>query len=231
MRSASQTLAITNSGGGTLTWSASSNQTWLTLSATSGTAPSSVTVSVNSAGLAAGTYNATITITATGATNSPCTVPVTLNLGTCSGGTNLLQNPGFESGAANWTATAGVIGAYGGHTGSSEAWLDGYGTTHTDTLSQTVTNTGCAPATQLCFWLKITTAETTTTTQYDKLTVKLGSTTLGTFSNLNAGAYASFVQKCYAVSVAPGASATVNFTGTEDVSLQTSFFVDDTSLQ
>jgi Zn-dependent metalloprotease len=227
----SQTLAITNAGGGTLTWTASSNQTWLTLSATSGTAPSSVTVSVNTAGMAAGTYNATITITAAGATNSPYSVPVTLNLGTCTGSTNLLQNPGFESGAVSWTVTAGVIGASNARTGSYSAWLDGYGTTHTDTLSQTVTNTSCVAATQLCFYLKISTSEFLPIAAYDKLTVKLNSTTLGTLSNLDSGTYASYVQKCYGVSVAPGASATVNFTGTEDSSLQTSFFVDDTSLQ
>jgi len=147
------------------------------------------------------------------------------------GGTNLLQNPGFESGAVNWTATAGVIGATNARTGSWAAWLDGYGTTHTDTLSQAVTNTGTSTATQLCFYLHITTAETTTTTAFDKLTVQLNTTTLGTLSNLNSGTYASYAQKCYAVSVAPGASATVKFTGTEDSSLQTSFIIDDTSLQ
>jgi Zn-dependent metalloprotease len=147
------------------------------------------------------------------------------------GGTNLLQNPGFESGAVSWTATAGVIGASNARTGSYAAWLDGYGTAHTDTLSQTVTNSGTATATQLCFWLKITTAETTTTTAYDKLTVQLGATTLGTLSNLNAGTYASYAQKCYAVSVPVGSSTTVKFTGTEDSSLQTSFIIDDTSLQ
>jgi len=35
------------------------------------------------------------------------------------------------------------------------------------------------------FYLHIDSAETTTTVQYDKLTVKAGSTTLATYSNLN----------------------------------------------
>ena len=35
------------------------------------------------------------------------------------------------------------------------------------------------------FWLHIDTAETTTTTAYDKLTVKANGTTLATYSNLN----------------------------------------------
>jgi len=145
-------------------------------------------------------------------------------------GSNLLANPGFESGAASWTATAGVIGASNARTGSWAAWVDGYGTTHTDTLSQTVTNTGTSTATQLCFYLRITTSEFPFAA-YDKLTTQLNSTTLGTISNLNSSTYSAYAQKCYSVSVAPGASATVKWTGTEDSSLQTSFFIDDTSLQ
>src|ERR1044071_7723805 len=57
-------------------------------------------------------------------------------------GTELLLNLGFESGSANWTATAGVITNSIGQTprtGSWYAWLDGYGTTHTDSLFQQVT--------------------------------------------------------------------------------------------
>jgi len=145
-------------------------------------------------------------------------------------GNNLLQNPGFESGAVNWTSTAGVIVASDARSGSWSAWLNGYGTTHTDTLSQTVTNTTTTTATQLCFYLRIATSEFPFSA-YDKLTVQLNGATLGSFSNLNSGTYASYTQKCYSVSVAPGASATVKFTGTEDSSLQTSFFLDDTSLQ
>ena len=42
---ASQSLSITNTGGGTLSWSASDDATWLSLSPASGNAPSTVTVS------------------------------------------------------------------------------------------------------------------------------------------------------------------------------------------
>ena len=52
------------------------------------------------------------------------------------GGSQLLLNPGFESGNVNWITTAGVIDNSTGRparTGSWKAWLDGYGTTHTDT--------------------------------------------------------------------------------------------------
>ena len=40
--------------------------------------PGMVTVSVNPAGLPAGTYNGTVLITAAGAANSPLRIPVTL---------------------------------------------------------------------------------------------------------------------------------------------------------
>jgi hypothetical protein len=79
------TLSIWNAGGGTLNWTASKTQSWLTLSPTSGSStgtgnPNQTTVSVNISGLSAGTYNDTITISAPGASNTPQTVTVTLTL-------------------------------------------------------------------------------------------------------------------------------------------------------
>jgi hypothetical protein len=234
---ASQALTISNAGTGTLTWTASSNAAWLTLSPTSGTAPSSATVSVSTAGLAAGTYNGAITLTATSATNSPFSVPVTLTVS--SSGTNLLLNPGFESGAVSWTATAGVLNnnASIARTGSWAAFLDGYGMTHTDSLFQQVTIPSTSTLAQLCFYLRITTAETTTTTAFDTLAVQLRNsagtvlTTLATFSNLNATTFASYTQRCFNVGGFAGQTVRPFFLGTEDSSLQTSFFIDDTSLQ
>ena len=73
-----QSLAITNAGGGTLAWTASTSAYWLGVSAASGAAPASLAVSVNPANLAAGTYTETVTIAAVGATGSPAQVSVTL---------------------------------------------------------------------------------------------------------------------------------------------------------
>ncbi len=151
--------------------------------------------------------------------------------GGCTAG-QLLGNPGFESStAAPWSATAGVIDSSTGQparTGAKKAWLNGYGSTHTDTLSQTVSiPTGCASAT-FSFWLRITTSETTTSTAYDRLTVQVGSTTLATYSNLNANP--TYTQKSFNLAGYAGQTVTLKFTGTEDVSLQTSFVVDDTAL-
>jgi hypothetical protein len=76
-----QSLNIWNEGGETLSWNVSNNATsWLSLNPTSGTDTRTVILSVNIAGLTAGTYNATITITATDATNLPLSVPVALTI-------------------------------------------------------------------------------------------------------------------------------------------------------
>lgn len=149
------------------------------------------------------------------------------------GGTNLLQNPGLESGAASWTQTSGVItnDATKAHAGSWLGWLDGYGTTHTDSLAQAVTIPSASSA-SLTFWLKVTTNETTTSTAYDTLKVQVTSgsttTTLATYSNLDKGT--AYVQRSVNLSAYLGKTVTVKLVGAEDSSLATSFYVDDASL-
>ncbi|MEU8715998.1 hydrolase [Streptomyces sp. NPDC048663] len=149
--------------------------------------------------------------------------------GTCTAA-QLLGNPGFESGNTTWTGSSGVItnsSSEAARTGSYKAWLDGYGSAHTDTLSQSVTiPSGCSAT--LSFYLHVDTAETTTSTAYDKLTVTAGSTTLATYSNLNAAS--GYVLKSFDVSSLAGTTATVKFTGVEGSTLQTSFVLDDTAL-
>jgi Zn-dependent metalloprotease len=215
-----------------------------TLSATGGSAPYTWTgsglppgVSVSSSGTVsgtpttAGTYNVTVTATAASGGSGSATFTFTISGGGggCSG--QKLGNPGFETGtAAPWSASAGVIdnsASQAAHAGAWKAWLDGYGTTHTDTLSQSVAiPAGCGAT--LTFYLHIDSAETTTSVQYDKLTVKAGSTTLATYSNLNKAS--GYSQKSFNVSSFAGQTVTISFTGTEDSSLQTSFVIDDTAL-
>jgi hypothetical protein len=120
------------------------------------------------------------------------------------------------------------------HSGSWYAWLDGYGTTHTDTLAQTVTiPSNCKNAT-FSFWLHIDTAETTRTVAYDTCKVQVLNSsgtvlaTLATFSNLNA--ISGYAQHSYNLGSYIGQKITLKFTGTEDASLQTSFVDDDNAL-
>ncbi|MEV0944843.1 M4 family metallopeptidase [Micromonospora wenchangensis] len=158
------------------------------------------------------------------ATSTPTPTPTS---GGCSG--QKLTNPGFESGSTGWTATSGVItssASQAAHGGSYKAWLNGYGSTHTDTVTQSVTIPAGCRAT-LSFWLHIDTAESGSTA-YDRLTVKAGSTTLATYSNVNAAS--GYVQRSFDVSALAGSTVTISFSGVEDSSLQTSFVVDDTAL-
>jgi hypothetical protein len=151
--------------------------------------------------------------------------------GGCTAG-QLLGNPGLETGtAAPWSASSGVVSNSSSeppHAGTWDGWLDGYGTTRTDTLSQTVSvPAGCTSVT-FSFWLHVDTAETTTSTAYDTLTVKAGGSTLATYSNLNHTT--GYTQKSFALAAAAGTSVTVSFTGTEGSTKQTSFVLDDLAL-
>jgi subtilisin family serine protease len=156
--------------------------------------------------------------------------PTTPPPGGCASGQKL-ANPGLESGTTGWTATAGVLGNTSGqsaHSGTRYAWLAGYGRTHTDRLSQTVSiPAGCSNST-LSFWLHIDSAETTTSRVFDTLVVQAGSTTLMSFSNLNRAA--GYTQRSVSVGQFAGQTVTITFTGSEDQSLQTSFVIDDTAL-
>jgi hypothetical protein len=150
----------------------------------------------------------------------------------------LLGNPGFETGtAAPWTATSGVVSnntSQPPHSGSWDAWLDGYGSTHTDTLAQQVALPSGCSAYSLSFWLHIDTAETSTTTAYDKLTVQVLSSagavlaTLATYSNLNHNT--GYTSRSFSLAPYAGQTVTLKFTGSEDSSYQTSFVIDDAAV-
>jgi uncharacterized protein (TIGR03437 family) len=85
-----QSIAILNSGQGTMNWTATATTltggNWLSLSPASGTVVrpfldySTVNVQVSAAGLASGNYFGQIQVRATGANNSPQTVSVVLNV-------------------------------------------------------------------------------------------------------------------------------------------------------
>ena len=183
----------------------------------------------------ANTYSVNETVKDAGGLSGSKTSSVTV--GTISN--QLLANTGFES-TASWTASSGVICATGcsgesAHGGAGFAWMDGYGSAHTDTLSQTVTVPAGKTSGTLAFYLHVDTAETTTSTAYDKLTVALysGSTlvrTLATYSNLNKNTGYAAKSLSLTSSDLAHSSLTVKFTGTEDSSLQTSFVVDDATL-
>jgi subtilase family protein/BACON domain-containing protein len=234
---ANQSLSITNTGGGTLNWTASSNATWLSVSPTSGTAPSTATVSVNITGLAAGTYNGAITITATGATNTPVTVPVTLTVNSASA--ELIVNGGFEVSSSPWVLTGQATWTNTGsfpHSGAGYIFLGNVNNASGTTYQQISIPSG--PARNLRFWLNVTSSETTTTTQFDRLFIEVRNTsgtllgTLATFSNLNKGTAGAYVLRGpYSLASWAGQTVRVQFRATTDFSLITTFRIDDVSVQ
>lgn len=80
IESPDQEFSIDNSGSGSLNWSVIFDQSWLSCSPVSGTGPGTVSVSINSSGLSAGTYKGSITVSDPNASNSPQTVLVTLKV-------------------------------------------------------------------------------------------------------------------------------------------------------
>ncbi|MFD8765509.1 M4 family metallopeptidase [Streptomyces mirabilis] len=218
-------ISASSTNTGSLSYAATGLPTGLSINSSTGAITGTPTT--------AGTYSTTVTVTdstgATGTASFTWTVSSSGGGGTCTS-TQLLGNPGFESGNTTWTASSGVItnsSSQAAHAGSYKAWLDGYGSTHTDTLSQSVTiPSGCKAS--FTFYLHVDTAETTTSTAYDKLTVTAGTTTLASYSNLNKAT--GYTQKTFDLSSFAGTTVALKFSGVEDASLQTSFVVDDTAV-
>jgi hypothetical protein len=224
-------IHATDTAGGTLSYRATGLPAGLSISKSSGLISGTPTT--------AATSNVTVTATdSTGPSGSARFSWVISKSG--GGGSQLLGNPGFETGtAAPWitTSTPRVINnssAEPPRSGSWDAWLDGYGHTHTDTLAQTVTIPASAKTATLSFWLHIDTAETTTTTAYDTLKVQVLNSsgtvlsTLATYSNLNAAP--GYASHSFDVGKYIGQTITLKFTGREDYEKQTSFVIDDTAL-
>jgi hypothetical protein len=233
---ANQTINITNTGGGTLNFTASDDAPWLTISPTSGTAPSTLTASVDITGLAAGTFNGTITISAAGATNTPVNVPVTLTVNGA-GGAELIVNGGFEGSAAPWTLSGAIrsTGAFP-HSGTGYLILGAANNANHTAFQQITIPSGTSPS--LTYWLNISTNETTTTTVFDRLFVEVRSTsgallaTLATFSNLNGGTAGVYTLRGpNGLGSFAGQTVRIQFRATTDVSLTTTFRVDDVSVK
>ena len=148
---ATQTLSISNTGGGTLTWSASDNAAWLTLSPASGTGNGTVTLTAATGTLSAGSYSGTVTMSATGVT--PVTVPVTFTVATAP---NISLNPSSltyaaTQGAANPTNQTVSLTTTGGTLNwtvtDTASWLTvspASGSSNSSTLTASVNTAGLA---------------------------------------------------------------------------------------
>lgn len=224
----SASVAVTTQAG--CNWTAVSNNSFITI--TSG-----------ASGSGSGTVNYTVAAnTASTSRNGSMTIAgLTFNVtqaGTGGGGcTNAIVNPGFETGTTPWTISGQVTRSTGTFPNSGVAYMIVNGVNRsTGTLFQTVTvPTGC---TNLSFWLNITTSEAAGAAVFDRLFIEVRSTTgtllatLATFSNQNSGTAGVYVLRGpFNLSAFAGQTVRIQFRGTNDITLPTSFRVDDVSLQ
>lgn len=154
---------------------------------------------------------------------------------------NLIQNPGFESGATSWTQYAfngatpiGTSGGVPAHSGSKFAHLGGYNSAN-DYVEQTIAIPANVLTAKIEFWYWILSQEANPGAANDLLKVELYSTggtklaTLTTLSNLNASA-GWLKSTALDVSAYKGQTVRLRFSATSNATLSTAFNVDDVSL-
>jgi hypothetical protein len=172
---------------------------------------------------------------AAGNVGSSTTVNITVS--NASGGGELIVNGGFEGSASPWTFSGTVYWSTGGnhHSGTGYTIL-GAGNNASGSEYQTVTIPAGHPA-NLTFWLNITTSESLSIA-YDYVYIEVRSTsgallgTLGTFSNRDAVSAANaYTQRAFSLASWRGQTVRLQFRGTTDVTLPTSFRIDDVSLR
>ncbi len=224
---ASLQIAATDSASGqTLTYSATGLPTGLSISSSSGL--------ISGTPSAAGTYSVTVTAEdTTGASGSASfTWTISSSSSSCTSTGDVVGNPNFASGSKDWTASSGVIGEWASSgedpiSGSNyDAWLDGYGDPHTDTLSQSVTlPSGCSGTLEV--WLHIDSDDTSGTN--GSFTIQVAGTTIATFTNLNANS--GYTEHSYTVpSSDSGSAIKVLFTGVENNDVNTDYVVGQVEL-
>lgn len=154
-------------------------------------------------------------------------------------GAELLVNGGFEGSASPWVGSG--TGYFYVNPGNYPQAGTGYiyfgvNNSVSGQSYQQVSIPSTATGT-LTFWLNVTSDETTTTTQYDKLFVEVRNTagtllaTAATYSNLNKGTAGVYSQKSLNLSAYKGQTVRVQFRTTTDSSLATTFRVDSASLK
>jgi Zn-dependent metalloprotease len=211
-----------------------------------------MTSSTNFAGARTATLNAATDLYGSSSTqyNGVAQGWCAVGVGTCPGGgtptptptptgSELLVNGGFEGSASPWVGSGtGYFYVNPGnypHGGTGYIYF-GVNNSVSGQSYQQVTIPSTATGT-LTFWLNVTSSETTTTTQYDKMFVEVRNTagtllaTLATYSNLNKGTAGVYSQKSLNVSAYKGQTVRIQFRSTTDSSLATTFRVDDASLK
>ena len=225
------TGSVSVTAGAGCNWTAVSNSSFITItSGASGSGNGSVGYSVAANG---GTASRSGTLTIAGQT-------FTLSqAGTTGGGIERIVNGGFEN-ATNtpWVLSGQVTRSTGTfpHSGTGYMILGAVNSTTGTLYQQVAIPTGTSP--NLTFWLNITTGEAAGAAVFDRLFIEVRNTsgtllgTLATFSNQNSGTSGVYVQHgAFNLGAFAGQTVRIQFRSTQDVSLPTSFRLDDVSVQ
>ena len=141
--------------------------------------------------------------------------------GTGGGGGTALTNGGFENGTTSWTTGGGAVAVTSQHHSGTHSLHLGSTTSSTDSATQSF----LVPATgSLTWWTRMTTTDTSGTA-HDRLTVRLGNSTVAT--STNTGATATWQSSTVSLAAYAGQTVTLTFTATGDATSPTTFWVDD----
>lgn len=156
-------------------------------------------------------------------------------------GVELLVNGGFEGSSSPWVRSGS--GSFYTANGNFPRGGTGYvyfgvnnGSSGAGQAYQTVTIPSSASG-AFEFWLNVTSSETTTSVQYDKLFVEVRNTagtllsTVATYSNLNKTTAGNYSLKSFSLAAFRGQTVRIQFRSTMDSSITTTFRVDDVSLK
>jgi len=224
-----QITATDSASGQTLTYSATGLPAGLSINSSTGL----ITGTPTTAG------SNSVTVTAKDTTGASGSASFTWTINPSSSGCTaqqLLGNPGFETGSISpWTSTSGVLAntseGVPAQAGRWLAWLDGYGTAHTDTLAQTVTIPATCVSAVFTYWVEV---NSNTTNTANKLVLEVLNSsgavvqTVPVVTAANNGT--KYVQFTTNLASYIGQKITVKFVGTEVSGGNTSFFEDSNAL-
>src|SRR5580704_3537033 len=224
-----QISASDSASGQTLTYSATGLPAGLSINSSTGLISGTPTTS--------GSYS--VTVTAKDTTGASGSASFTWTINSASSGctaAQLLGNPGFETGSISpWTSTADVLAntdeGVPAQAGSWLAWMDGYGTAHTDTVAQTVTIPSTCVSAVFTYWVE---DNSTTTNTANKLVLEVlnsSGTVLQTIPVATAANNGTkYVEYTTSLASYIGQKITVKFVATEVSGGNTSFFEDSNGL-
>ena len=224
-----QITATDSASGQTLTYSATGLPAGLSINSSTGLISGTPTTAGSNS----------VTVTAKDTTGATGSASFTWTINPSSSGCTaqqLLGNPGFETGSISpWTSTSGVLAntseGVPAQAGRWLAWLDGYGTAHTDTLAQTVTIPANCVSAVFTYWVEV---NSTTTNTANKLVLEVlnsSGTVVQTVPVVTAANNGTkYVEFTTNLASYIGQKITLKFVGTEVSGGNTSFFEDSNAL-